>query len=149
MNFIKKYKLLSIFLTLIFIGIIGRLIFGDDSIFWSIWGVLDTSSAVALAVLAFLAYKDIIKEEDEIEIIFSIDGNLRSSGLKLLRKDCTRGEIIGVLGMMQKDTAKRFKMTPYELKNLLDEIKKVQKENKNTIIINMNKDEFEQFVVLK
>ena len=64
-KFLKKYKLLSLFWVLIFIGVPGRLIFGEDSLFWSIWGVLDTSSAVALAVLAFLAYKEIIKEDDE------------------------------------------------------------------------------------
>ena len=149
MKFFKKYKHLSLFLALIFIGVVGRLIFGEDSLFWSIWGVLDTSSAVALAVLAFLAYKEMIKEDDEIELIFNVDGTLKSSGVKLLRKDCTRGEIVGVLGMMQKDTKNRFKITPKELAHLLDEIKRVQKEGKDRVVINMSLDEFSQFEILK
>ena len=143
----NQYKILLIFISLFIFGLFIRYFFGEDSLFWDIWSNIDVSFAVALGVLAFLAYKEMIKEEDEIELVFNVDGDLRSSGIKLLRKDCTRGEIVGVLGMMQKDTGKRFKITPSKLKHLLNEINKVQKENKNTIIIDMTQDEFEQFAI--
>jgi len=148
MNILKRYKLLSLFLALIFIGVVGRLIFGEDSLFWTIWGVLDTSSAVALAVLAFFAYRDLVKEEDDIKLFFSVSGKLIDTNIRLLRKDCTRGEIVGVLGMMQKDTGKRFKITPKELRHLLGEIRRVQKEGKDRVVINMSQDEFEQFEIV-
>ena len=136
-----------IFIFFCSVGICIYYCLGSDSSFWTLLSVLDTSSAVALAILATYAYYQMTKEDDEIELLFNVNGNLKSSGLKLLRKNCTRGEIVGVLGMMQKDNAKRFTITPYELKRLLDEIKKVQKENKDTIIINMTQYEFEQFLL--
>lgn len=147
MKILKRYKLLSIFLALIFIGVIGRIIFGEDSLFWSVWSVLDTSSAVALAVLAFFAYRNLVKEDDDIKLLFNVDSKFIDTNIRLLRKDCSRGEIAGILGLMQKDTGKRFKITPQELKHLLEQIRDVQKKGKDIVIINMTIDEFEQFVI--
>jgi len=145
----KLTKPLFIFLIFILIGLSIRYFFGEESKIWEFWGVLDTSSAVALAILAFLAYKNMIKEEDTIPIFFNIDGKEIDTNLSLLRKNCTRGEIVGVLGMMQKDTKKRFSFSTKELPVFLKHIQDIQKGKEDKVIINMTKEEFEQFEVME
>jgi len=66
----KKYKELIIFvLVTVIVAIVGMFFHFKKSNIWSFFEVIDTSTAVALSVLAFLAYKEYIKEEDEIELL--------------------------------------------------------------------------------
>jgi len=78
--------------------------------------------AVALGVLAFFAYREMVHGEDEVRLFFDVAGAKEpiDTGLSLLRRDCSRGEVIGVLGMMQRRTEKRFVYNPTHLKQLLD-----------------------------
>jgi len=144
---LTKYKILIAYISLIVIGIIGRYFSGENGNFWNVWSAIDTASAVALAVLAFFAYKQMIKDEDEITLYFKVDGILKDTGLKLLRKDCTRSEIIGIIGMMQRKTDKRFHYDPKYLKILVKEINLVQTAHKNSIEVPISKEEFEQFTL--
>jgi len=144
---LTKYKILIAYISLIVIGIIGRYFSGENGNFWKVWSAIDTASAVALAVLAFFAYKQMIKDEDEITLYFKVDGILKDTGLKLLRKDCTRSEIIGIIGMMQRKTDKRFHYDPKYLKMLVKEINLVQTAHKNSIEVPISKEEFEQFAL--
>ena len=142
-------KPLSIFVVLIVIGIAIRYIFGENSKIWDFWGILDTSSAVALALLAFLAYKDMLKEEDTIPLYFNVNGKRIDTKLSLLRKNCTRGEVVGILGMIQKDTKKRFSFSTKELPLFLKQLQDIQKGKKDEITITMSQKEFEQFEILE
>ena len=107
--------------------------------------MLDVSFAVALGVLAFEGYREFIKSEDEVLIYFRVNGTLTPTGLSLLRKDCTRGEILGVLGMMQRTTTSRFSFDTRELPLLLQEVQAVQKGDKDIFVVEMTPEEFEQF----
>ena len=61
-----------------------------------LWSNLDVSFAVALGVLAFIAYRDMVHDEDEIRLYFKLpDNSTHDTGLCLLRKDCTCSEVIG------------------------------------------------------
>jgi len=141
----KRYLALTIFVIITIIGVLIRYLTSPTSWLWEFWGVIDVSFAVSLGILAFMGYKEYIKLEDEIKIYFKVDGKLKSTGLSLLRKDCTRGEILGILGMMQRKTNKRFLFDSHELPLLLKEVQKVQKGEKNSFEIEMTREEFEQF----
>jgi len=101
--------------------------------------------AVALGIMAFLAYKEFIHSEDEIKIYFDVEGREIETGLSLLRKDCSRGEILGILGMIQQKSEKRFSIQTRRVPALLKEIQEIQRGNENTIIVEMSQEEFEQY----
>lgn len=112
---------------------------------WDYWGVVDTSSAVALALLAVAAYWEYIKGEDKIKIYFLVDNKKIDTKLSLLRKDFSRSELMGVLGMIQKDQDKRFKISYFQNPAILEEIQKIQKGNGEEFSIKLSKDEFDKF----
>ena len=143
----ERYLVLIVFVSVWIVGLIIRYGFGEDSWLWDFWGTIDVAFAVALGVMAFFAYQEFIKSEDEIQIYFDVEGELKDTGLSLLRKDCTRGEILGVLGMMQRTTKERFSFDTKELPLLLKEVQEVQKGNKNRFVIGITVSEFEQFEI--
>jgi len=144
---LKRYQVLILFIALWIVGLFLRYVVGEQSFLWHLWGTVDVAFAVSLGVMAFLAYLEFIKSEDEIKIYFTVEGKRHDTGLSLLRKDCTRGEILGVLGMMQRTTKERFSFDSKELPILLKEVQEVQKGNKNSFELRMNRDELEQFVI--
>jgi len=124
---------------------------------WNILTVLDTSTAIALAILAYMAYKEYMKNEDEIELKIAIykKGNyekaikikdfieIASSKVKVLRKDINRAEILGLLGMFQKNTEKRYNLSDNKLiLLLLKELKEVQIGKKNECIIPILEEDY-------
>jgi len=157
----KKYKELLIFILItLIVAIIGIFFHFEKVNIWSVVEVIDTSTAVALSVLAFLAYKEYIKEEDEIELkvaIYKKDeynkplkiidfSEISGSKVKILRKEISRSEILGLLGMFQKDTGKRYTLSDNVLiLLLLDELKKIQKGDKNECIIPILKRDYDEF----
>jgi len=112
---------------------------------WDFWGVLDTSSAVALALLAFFAYYNYTKEDDVIKIYFEINRNKIDSNLSLLRKEFSRSEILGLLGMIQKDQEKRFKLAYFQNPEILKAIQKIQKGEGKEFTIKLQEDEKRYF----
>ncbi len=112
---------------------------------WDFWGVLDTSSAVALALLAFFAYYNYTKEDDVIKIYFEINGDKIDSNLSLLRKEFSRSEILGLLGMIQKDQEKRFKLAYFQNPEILKAIQKIQKGEGKEFTIKLQEDEKRYF----
>jgi len=152
---IRRYKPLIIYIGFIIGGLVIWYFFEKEKVFppekelWDFWSAIDTSSAVALAVLAFLAYKDMIKQEDIIPLYFNVNGKEIDTKLSLLRKNCTRGEVVGVLGMMQKNTKNRFSFSTKALPLFLEQLQEVQKGKRNKIVISMTQEEFEQFEILE
>jgi len=152
---IKRYKPLIIYVGFILSGLIIWYFFAKITLFpekkelWDFWGAIDTSSAVALSILAFLAYKEMIKQEDTIPLYFNVEGKVIDTKLSLLRKNCNRGEVVGVLGMMQKDTKERFSFSTKALPVFLEQLQEVQKGKSDKIIIYMTQKEFEQFEILE
>jgi len=136
---------LLVFVSVWIVGMLVRYVVGKESWLWDLWSTVDIAFAVALGLLAFMAYREMIKSEDKVGIFFKVEDRLHETGLSLLRKDCTRGEILGVLGMMQRKTDKRFLFDSHELPLLLNEVQEVQKGNKDRFVIGMTAEEFEQF----
>ena len=148
----KNYKHYFVPITFISITVVGWLLhaFSDDNS-WGLklWTALDVSFAVSLGVISFMVYLEYIKAEDEIEIYFDVEDDLKDTGLSLLRKDCTRSEIFGLLGMMQPENSKRFSVDTKELALILKEVQSVQRGQKNSFVIRMMAHEFEQFEILE
>ena len=148
----KNYKHYLVPITFISITIIGwilHIFFDDNAWGLKLWTALDVSFAVSLGVIASMVYLEYIKAEDEIKIYFDVEGDLKNTGLSLLRKDCTRSEIFGLLGMMQPENSKRFSVDTKELALILKEVQAVQKAQKNRFVIQMKVHEFEQFEILQ
>jgi len=145
----KKHYLIPItFIVLTLLGLIVHVFASSNGWVLKVWTALDVSFAVSLGVIAFMMYVEFIKAEDEIEIYFDVEGELKNTGLSLLRKDCTRSEIFGVLGMMQPQNSKRFSVDTKALALILKEVQSVQRGEKKKFVIQMKASEFEQFQIL-
>jgi len=150
MNKIKRYGELIAFILLTLVAFAVYWFYGhnkNDNV-WSILGALDTAFAISMGVLAFIAYKKLINAEDEIKMYFKLPNNKEiDTGLTLLRGDCKRSEIMGLLGMIQKDQKDKYKIDHNEALRLLKHIQEVQKGKGNKIIINISKDGIKHFKV--
>ncbi|WP_456420203.1 hypothetical protein [Thermovibrio sp.] len=150
----EKNKELLIFAAIVLIafaiGLLGDFFrFKSFTKLWELFSVLDTASAVALAVLAFLAYREYSKGMDEIPIKLKVEEKeLVDTKLKLLRKDISRSEIMGILGQVQNNPENRFNNSKLKerktLLRFLEDIRKVQKGEINEIIIPISKEDFER-----
>jgi len=145
--FAKFNTLLTIFIGITILGTLVYYLLGEDSSLWKLLSVLDTSSAIALAVLAFFGYLEFIRSEQTIKIYFECDGKHIDTKLSTLRKDCTRGEILGILGMIQKDPKKRFEINYSKSPDMLTILQEVQKGTQDKFIIPVSTEELEQFAI--
>jgi hypothetical protein len=141
----QRYRLLVIFGALFVVGLFVRYGLGEGSVLWSFWSAVDVSFAVALGVLAFMAYREMIRDEDEVRLWFDVEGRRVDTGLCLLRRDCTRSEVIGVLGMMQKRSESRFRYGPEHLHDLLERLNAVRRGEATALYIPLSREEYEQF----
>ena len=145
MSIFKRYGVLILFSVLFIVGLLVRYTLGENSALWSIWSAIDISFAVVLGILAYVAYSDIIRAEDQVRLVFNINNTKKvDTGLCLLRKNCTRGEIIGVLKMMKRKS-KEFNYDASHLHDLLQEINQVQTSNNQKLYIIITQEEFNQF----
>ena len=143
----RFFNILTLYLIIFALGIAAYFLQEAKIVkhIWDYWGVIDTSSAVALALLAVLAYWEYLKGEDKIKIYFLVDGKKIDTKLSLLRKDFSRSELMGILGMIQIEQDKRFKIGYFQNPAILEEIQKIQKGKGEEFIIELKQEEFEKF----
>jgi hypothetical protein len=148
----RGYIVAGTYIGFIFTGIIFymySLKFEIDEIqkqtLWNWFGAIDTSSAVALAFLAAWGYLEYAKSEQVIKITFNVDGDIYDTGLSLLRKNFTRSELLGVLGMIQKAQKEKFELNVFKDKSILKKLQDIQTGKGKEFIIDMSKEEAEQF----
>lgn len=145
--FDERYKALILFLSLTFVGGLIHVFSGSNGLLLKLWSALDVSFAVAMGIIAFMAYWEFIRAEDEIKIYFEVDGALKDTGLSLLRKDCTRSEINGILTMPLKDGVRFHNIKYMKNRELLQDLQAIQKGKKEKLVMPMSAVEFEQFNV--
>ena len=145
MKYIRRYKILFIFIIITIIGAVSYYLWGGNSKLWVFYSTIDTASAVALSVLAFFAYLEMIKSEDVIKIYFRVNNQLINTNLSLLRKDCTRSEVLGILGMIQKDGKSRFNIKSLKNPKILNELQNIQKDKSDKLVIDLLQDELKIF----
>jgi len=147
MDYWSHYNVLGLFIVLSFAGVATFFFFGEESRIWQLWQVVDTSFAIALGVLAFFSYKEFMLSKDEIKIYFKIGNEMIDTGLSLLRKDFSRSEVLGILGMIQRHPKERFDLHASREQWFLEDIQAIQKGKKKIFVLSMSKDEFIQFEV--
>jgi len=104
---------------------------------WDFFQVVDTATAITLAVLAGIAYWEYMKGEKKIKIYFKIYTNDNKFYIKpvkyknyefsLPRKNVTRSEILGLLGMIKDNSEHRFNISTDYLEEFFENLDKVQK----------------------
>ncbi len=146
---ITHNRYLQWYLLITFVGVAIYLLAPQSSL-WSFWQAIDTAIAIALGVLAALAYHELAKGEDEIALYFTITGDAQNDpiplGITLLRKACTRSEILGIMGMIKHDSEKRFNYKAELLNALLKELATVQKDSlKSKCMIPIDREDFDKY----
>ena len=144
---IEKYKVLIIFVSITFIGWLLHAFSSENGLGLKVWGALDVSFAVAMGMIAFMAYWEFIRAEDEIPIYFDVEGDLKDTRLSLLRKDCTRSEINGILTMPLKEGIRFHDLQYMKNRALLQELHAIQKGKKDRLVMPMSAVEFQQFEI--
>jgi len=149
MQALQRYGVLIVFAVLFVVGLFIRYGMGEESALWGIWSAIDVSFAVVLGILAYIAYSNIVRAEDQVRLVFNVANEKEvDTGLCLLRKNCTRSEVIGVISMMEKNT-KELHYDATHLHDLLEEINNVQVGSNRTLRIIISQDEFAQFEIAK
>jgi hypothetical protein len=144
----ERYKVLILFLGITVFGLLIHTVTRSDGTWLKVWGALDVSFAVAMGVIAFLAYLEFIQAEDEIKIYFEVKGTLHDTHLSLLRKDCTRSEINGILTMPLKEGVRFHELKYMKNRELLQDLHAIQKGKKSKFVMPMSAVEFEQFLIV-
>ena len=142
----KKYIVLIILGIVTLIGFAIRYGLGEHSFLWQLWGVIDVSFSVALGLLAYEGYSKYLRLEDTIVIRFKLpDGNYIDTGLSVLRKDFSRNEVLGLIGMIRKDPKVQFDIDVTKKPEFLQSIQHVQKGKEKNFDIDISEEELKQF----
>lgn len=134
-----------IYLTVVLLGLMAHY----GGIIWleEFYGALDVAAAVALAFFALWGYMEYSRQEESVAISFLVANEKKKTGLSLLRKNCTRSELLGVLGMIQKDPKTRFEIASMKKAAFLDTLARIQKESDTNLYITLTESELKQFEV--
>lgn len=134
---------LIIYLLIVCAGVIAHYMKID----WleEFYGALDVAAAVALAMFAIWGYIEYSRQEESVKIVFAVNGQSIDTRLSFLRKNCTRSEVLGVLGMIQKDPKTRFEIASMKKAAFLDNLGQVQKGSAKELYIILTQSELEQF----
>ena len=141
----ERYRVLILFVSITLLGWLIHLFSASNGSWLKLWGALDVSFAVSMGVIAFFAYLEFIRAEDEIKIYFDVEGELKDTRLSLLRKDCTRSEINGILTMPLKDGVRFHDLKYMKNRELLQDLHAIQKGKNDRFVMPMSAVEFEQF----
>lgn len=136
----------------VFISVIGlaEKYFNNGELLWEYYVDFSVVATVALSILAFMGYFKYIHGEDIIKIYLQ-EKNKKDkidTGLIVLRKNCVRSEVQGLLGMIHISGGH------YDLKSfqrdgkILKVINQVQTNKLNEIVIEVTEKELKQFEIL-
>lgn len=143
----QKYWL-TIFLGISAIALLTNYISSTQKI-WDFFDALSSATAVALAVLAVMGYMMYKHSDDEIKIYFKEEEEEKEidTGISLLRKHCTRSEVMGLLGMVSSVDRYNIKDLKDDL-DILQQFNSIQSAQKNELTIKVTKEELKQFPAL-
>ena len=114
---------------------------------WDVYKVIDTASSVALAVLAFFGYLEFMRQEQKVKIVFYVEHKTIDTQLSLLRKNFTRSEVLGILGLIQKEQNRRFELSFFKNIKNITKFQEIQTGKEQYFVIDMSQKELEQFNV--
>jgi len=133
---------LLVFLLITLIGFVSIYIGGENLWISKIYASLDVATAVALAVLAFMAYYQYGEQLQPISIYIEKEGHREELPVKILRKNFSRSEVFGLLGALDKESS--FKISYTSSIEFFKDIEDIQASKKDSLIIKLGaSDKFE------
>lgn len=107
-------------------------------------GALDVGSAVALAILAVLAYRGAQRDDDWITVVVRYpDGREKSISDAFQREECSRSEVSGLLGAIHGSG--RYNVEYLRSHRLIEDIKRIKSSNEMVLIIPISQqDDFDK-----
>ncbi|WP_418179166.1 hypothetical protein ACNSOO_10220 [Aliarcobacter lanthieri] len=116
----------------------------EITLFEEIIKYLDYATIIFAFLAMFGAFYNIYnfkKRLEKVEIYF----NDEKLAIPLIRKECTRAEILGLLGIFRKDMSKQFHIEFMGTLSYLNLIMDIQKNKIDTLKIEITNKELEQF----
>jgi hypothetical protein len=112
------------------------------------WAFVDAviTLITVLGVLYGL-YKN-YQQSQNVELFFRLEnGESKKIPISLTRKNVTRSEISGLLGMIQKDSKTRHNVHSMTKKEYFKDIYDIQNAKKSQLYIDVTPEELEQFII--
>jgi hypothetical protein len=134
-SLVLKHKYKSIIFTLSLIFII------NTGIWTSVDGLITTGTLIAVIVNIYINAKNKEVELEKIPIYF----NEKKLNLDITRKDFTRQELQGILGILRKNMKIQYEVEYLSEIAYLDDIYKIQKSKMDKLVIKITEKELEQF----
>ncbi|CAA6826765.1 MAG: Unknown protein [uncultured Sulfurovum sp.] len=142
-------RVIILFVFISAIGLVDKY-YNSGKLLWEYYVDFSVVATVALAILAFMGYVRYIHGEDTIKIYFQKKEKKEKidTGLIVLRKNCVRSELQGLLGMIHV-TGGRYDLKSFQRDGeMLEVINQVQTNKFNEIVIKVSEKELEQFEIL-
>lgn len=118
--------------------------------FQSTVSFLDTVT-IFFAFFAMLAagknYLNDRKQLQEVQICFNHMGQKLPLDLGIMRKHISRAEVMGILGVIQKDSRDKYNIDYLSTPEFMENIFRIQKGELDEILIEVSSKELEQFNV--
>lgn len=134
-SLILKHKYISIISIIFLIFII------NTGIWTSIDGVITIGTLGAVILNIYINSKNKEVELQKIPIYF----NEKKLNLDITRKDFTRQELQGILGILRKNMNNQYKVEYLSEIAYIDDIYKIQKSKIDKLVIKITEQELEQF----
>lgn len=150
MTNLSRYMPIGLFALITVIGLVFNYTKPNGEM-WDLYKDLGTSSTLALAVLALIGYWEYVRSEDAISIFFKIGDEEKDTGITVLRKNCSRSEVMGILGMFHKRKKDENPNSRFVIEDLqkntkiLEVFDKIQTGSSKKLLIDLKEDEKDQF----
>ena len=112
------------------------------------WSVIDAFITIVTVLGVLYALYKHYRQSQPIKLLFKVvdkNDKLIDIPLSLTRRNVTRAELTGLMGMIQKDSTKRHNIVYTSNDNYLQSIYSIQNAKSSQLIINITSKELEQF----
>lgn len=112
--------------------------------------VIDALDKITI-VFAFVTMIGVIynhfRQNQKIQIYFLLDGKeeIFLENISIIRKHITRSEILGMLGVIQKNSKERYNIEYLSEAKFFEDLYNIQKGGSQKLLIEVSADELEQF----
>jgi len=166
----EKWKALIIFVGASIVFIVIGIFYQKNKSLWDYFSIFDTSTAIALAILAVIAYWELGKGEDDIELIFEIYeedkknekepciriikekkdfSEIAGEKVFLLRKNITRAEIQGILGAFLYNSKNRYNIPTKDTVIIIKRANEIRKGKGKKMLIPITRENYEEYFLGK
>ena len=110
------------------------------------WTFIDALITIITVIGVFYGLYKNYRQSQKVEIFFKKkDGEVKRIPISLTRKNATRSEISGLLGMLQKDSKKRHNIDYMTREDYFNDLYKLQEAKISKLYIEVSDEELDQF----